>query len=142
MVIVTDASDLPRISHPGIRQLVALRLEQLSPDVSDAEQVASPPTPCEFIVVEGGDAVSEIEQAAGYPILTNLFDDLPYTDPDFQPCSDILEEYRNEHGCIYEMVFCGTGDGAVACFIPDEEDIDPDLLALCRSWATPAVSTP
>jgi hypothetical protein len=116
--------------------LVALRLQQLSP-------VASPTTPCEFIVVEGGEAVTEIERAVGLPILTGLFDDLPYTDPDFQPCSEILEEHRNEHCCIYEMVFIGSDDGTVACvLIPDEKSIDADLLALCRSWATPAVSTP
>lgn len=135
MLIVTDASDLPRIANSAVRQLVALRLQQLSP-------VAFTATPCEFIVVEGGEAVSEIELAAGFPILTSLFDDLPYADPDFQPCSEILEEHRNEHSCIYEMVFCCSGDGAVACFIPDEEGIDPDLLSMCRSFTTPAVSTP
>lgn len=135
MIIVTDPSDLPRIANSAIRQLVVRRLQQLSP-------IASPATPCEFIVVGGGDAVSEIEQAAGFPILTNLIDELPYTDPDFQPCSEILEEHRNEHSCIYEMVFCCSGDGTVACFIPDEEGIDPDLLSMCRSWATPAVSLP
>lgn len=135
MIVVTDPSDLPLIANPDIRQLVALRLQQLSP-------VATPPTPCEFIVVEGGDAVSDIELAVGFPILTGLFDELPYTDPDFQPCSELLEEHRNEHSCIYEMVFCGTGDGAIACFIPDEEGISPDLLSVCRSWATPAVSFP
>jgi len=135
MVIVTDLSDLPGVANPAIRNLVALRLQQLS-------QVASTPTPCEFIVVEGGEAISEIEQAAGFPILTSLFDELPYTDPDFQPCSEILEKHRNEESYIYEMVFQGSGDGAIACFIPDQEGIDADLLALCRSWATPAVSRP
>ncbi|MFZ2972565.1 MAG: hypothetical protein WA049_07980 [Ferribacterium limneticum] len=135
MVILTDPSDLPMIANPAIRHLITLRFQQLAP-------VASPPTPCQFIVVEGGDAVSEIEQAVGYPILTSLFDELPYTDPGFQPCSELLEEHRNEHCCIYEMVFEGSGDGAIACFIPDEEGIDSALLSVCRSWATPAVSLP
>ena len=136
MVIVTDATDLPLIANPAIRRLVGLRLQQLSP-------VASIPSPCEFIVVEGGEAVSEIEQATGFPILSGLFDDLPYTDPDFQPCSEILEEHQDEHSCIYEMVFIGSDDGATtAIFIPDQEGIDADLLAMCRAWATPAVSTP
>lgn len=135
MIIVTDESDLPRIANPAIRQLVALRLEQLSPDVTDAESV-------ELIVVEAGDAVSKIEQATGFPILTSLFDDLPYTDPDFQPCSEILEEHRNEESCIYEMVFEGCGDGAVACFIPDQEGINADLLSMLRKFSSPAVSAP
>jgi len=140
MVIVTDPSDLPRISNPAIRELVALRWRQLhSPDDLDAPDAE----PVEFIVVEAGDPAQEIEQAAGFPILTGLFDDLPYTDPDFQPCTEILEEHRNEHTCIYEMVFIGSDDGAAtAIFIPDEEGIDADLLAMCQSFATPAVTSP
>ena len=136
MVVVTDLSDLPRIVNPAIRELVGLRLEQLSP-------IATPSTPCEFIVVEGGEAVSDIEQAAGFPILTSLFDELPFDHRDFYPCTEILEEHRNEHCCIYEMVFIGNDDGAAtAIFVPDEKDIDPNLLAMCRSFAITAVSAP
>lgn len=136
MVIVTDTSDLPRIANPAIRQLVELRLQQLAPD-------ASPSSPCEFIVVEGGEAVSEIEQAAGFPILSGLFDDLPFGHPDFQPCSEILEEHRNAHSRIYEMVFIGSDDGAAtSIWIPEGETIDADLLAMCHAFATPAMCTP
>lgn len=135
MIIVNDESDLPRIATPAIRQLVALRLQQLSP-------VASTPTPCEFIVVEGGEAVSEIEQAVGFPILTSLFDDISFDHPDFYPNHEILEEYVYEHCRFFEMVFGFGADGAVAIFIPDQENVSTDLLSMCRSWATPAVSTP
>ena len=136
MVIVTCPSDLSRIANPGIRQLVTLRLQQLSPP-------ASPATPFEFIVVEGGDAVTEIEQAAGFPILASLFDNLPFNHPDFCPCHELLEEHRYEHYGIYEMVFnCNDDGAATALFIPDQEGIDANLLAMCRSWATPALSTP
>ena len=136
MIIVTDESDLPRITNPAIRELVALRLQQLAPS-------ATPATPCEFIVVEPRDAVSVIEHAVGFPILTGLFDDLPYTDPDFQPCSEILEEHNYEQHRIYEMVFIGSDDGTFTCLvIPCEEGVDADLLALCHAFATPAMSTP
>lgn len=135
MITVTDPAELPRITNTAIRQLVALRLQQLSP-------VASPLNPSEFIVVEGGESVSEIEQAAGFPILKSLFDDLPFDHPDFYPCSEILEEHRNEHSCIYEMVFIGNDDGTFTCLlIPNEEGINADLLVMCRSFAKPAVST-
>lgn len=134
MITIRNPSDLPRIANPAIRQLVALRLQQLAPS-------ATPAAPCEFIVVEGGEAVSEIEQAVGFTILTSLFDDLPFGHPDFQPCSEILEEHRNENSCIYEMVFIGSDDGTFACLvIPDQEGIAPDLLAMCRSFATPAMT--
>ena len=137
MVIVTELADLSRITNPAIRALLVLRLQQLdSPDDLDS-------APVELIVVEAGDEVPAIEQAAGFPILTSLFDDLPFGIPDFYPCTEILEEHRNEHCCIYEMVFIGNDDGATtAIFVPDEEDVDADLLAMCRSFATPAVRAP
>jgi hypothetical protein len=137
MVIVSDTSDLPRITNPAIRELVALRLQQLhSSDELDA-------VPTEFIVVEAGDPAQEIEQAAGFLILTGLFDDLPYTDPDFQPCHELLEKFTYGNTCIYEIVFVSDDDGAAtAIFIPDTEDVNDDLLAMCRSFATPAMSTP
>lgn len=146
MLVLTPPTDLSRITHPGIRQLVTVRFQQLAERATTATTVPMV-TPCEFIVVGGGDAVSDIEQAAGYPILTGLFDDLPYTDPDFQPCSEILEEHHHEQYTFYEMVFIGNDDGAATCvLIPDTEDIDADLLAMCRAFSTPAidpaVSTP
>ena len=140
MLILRNESEIHRITNPAIRQLMALRFLQLNatddPDAPDAGHV-------EFIVVEAGDPVPEIEQAAGFPILTSLIDDLPFEHPDFYPCTEILEEHRNEHTSIFEMVFISNNDGAAtAIFVPDEEGIAPDLLAMCRSFATPAVSAP
>jgi hypothetical protein len=141
MLILRNESEIQRITNPAIRQLVALRFQQLAPSAAPATPDVSPDG--YFVVVEGGDAVSGIEQATGLPILTGLFDDLPFGHPDFQPCSEILEEHDYEQHRIYEMVFVGSDDGAFACLvIPDEEGIDADLLAMCRSFATPAVSAP
>lgn len=134
MVIVTDRSQLHHISHPGIHHLVAIRLQQLRSDTDIST---------ELIVVEKGDAASAIEQASGFPILTSLFDGLPYDHPDYTPPFEIMEEHNYEQYRIYEMVFIGNDDGAAtALFVPDQEGIGTDLLAVCRSWATPAVSTP
>ena len=142
MIVITQSAEVTQVSNPAIRSLLTRRFQQLAETAPTATTV-SMVTPCEFILVEGGDAVSEIEQAAGYPILTGLFDDLPYTDPDFQPCSEILEEHHHEQYTFYEMVFIGNDDGAFACvLIPDEEGIDADLLAMCRAFSTPAVSSP
>ena len=138
MVIVPDPSDLPRITNPAIRELVALRFRQLhSPDALAATR--------RRIHRGGGRAMQlpKLSRQSVCPSCTGLFDDLPYTDPDFQPCSEILEEHTNEHSCIYEMVFISNDDGAAtAIFIPDTEGIDADLLAMCRSFATPAVTSP
>lgn len=136
MLIVTDQSDLPRIASSAIRQLVALRLQQLAPN-------AVPAPPVEIIVVEAEDTVSAIEEAAGFPLLHSLFDDLPFGHPDFYPCTEILEEHHHEQYRIYELVFIGNDDGAAtAFFVPDQEGIEASLLAMCRSFATPAVNSP
>ena len=136
MLILRNAADVALIADPAMQALVELRFRQLnSPD-----SLAAPDA--ELIVVEGGDAVSEIEAAIGFPILHGLFDDLPFGHPDFTPCFDILEEHINGNTRIYEMVFIGNDDGtATAIFVADSEGIDADLLAMCRSFATPAVTS-
>lgn len=136
MVIVTDLSDLSRITNPAIRQLVALRLQQLhSPDDLDSE-------PVELIVVEARDAVSAIGQAAGLSILTSL-DELPFDHPDYVPPTEFIERHTHDNAIVFELFILASDSGAgTAIFVPDEEDIDADLLAVARAWATPAVSTP
>ena len=136
MLILRSAAEVSGIANPLLRELAALRFRQLnSPDAPDATG--------HFIVVEPGDTIEQLEQAVGLPILHGLFDDLPFGHPDFFPCSEILEEHRNESTCIYEMVFISNDDGAAtAIFVADTEGIDADLLALCRSFATPAVTSP
>ena len=138
MLILRNAADVALIADPAVQALVALRYRQLnSPDDPDAPDATG-----HFIVVEPGDTIEQLEQAVGLPILHGLFDDLPFGHPDFFPCSEILEEHRNESTCIYEMVFISNDDGAAtAIFVADSEGIDADLLALCRSFATPAVTS-
>jgi hypothetical protein len=136
MIIVADPSDLPRITNLAIRELVALRLQQLhSPDELDGEPVG-------LVVVEAGDSVLALEKAAGFPILTSL-DDLPFDHPDFTPPFEILEEHHHEQYRLYELFIVASDSGAgTAIFVADEAEVDANLLAVCRSWATLAVNTP
>lgn len=118
MLILRNAADVALIADPNLRALVALRFRQLdSPDDPDAPDA-------ELIVVEGGDAVSELEAAIGLPLLHGLFDDLPFGHPDFSPCFDLLEEHIHGNTRIYEMVFISNDDGAAtAIFVADSEGI-------------------
>ena len=101
------------------------------------------PSTAYMVVVEPGDTVEQLEQAVGLPILHGLFDDLPFGHDDFSPCFEILEEHCNEHSTFYEMVFISNDDGAATTlFVPAEEGIPGDLLAMCRSFATPAMTLP
>ena len=84
------------------------------------------------IIIEAGDSLSEMEKEIGFSILTNLFDDVSFPDPDFVPCFEALED----HGSFYEILFIfGDGDdGTVEIFIP-KTGVDNDLLAMCSQFA-------
>ncbi len=137
MLIINNASEIQRINNPTIQELVALRFRQLnSPDGPDCE-------PVEIVVVEAGDSVPAIEQATGIPILTGLFDDLPFGHPEYVPPTEFIERHLHDNAITFELFNVASDSGAgTALFIPDEEGINADLLAMCRSFSTPAMNTP
>ena len=136
MIVLRDPQATSQITDPYIHELVSLRWSQiLAGEPYDYDRHGY------MVIVEPGDTVEQLEQAVGLPILHGLFDDLPYGDPDFTPCFDILEEHTYEQHRIYEMVFISNDDGfATTVFVPAGEGIPTDLLAMCRSFATPAVT--
>jgi len=120
MFIIQNLSQLHSITDPDIHQLVTLRLTQLDSTL---------PTP--MIIVESGDTLSSIDKEIGFSILTNLFDDVRYPDPDFVSGCEALED----HGTFYEMLFILTdGDDAIEIFLP-KVGVDPLLLAMCSQFA-------
>lgn len=138
MIVLRNPQAVMQIDDPYIHELVSLRFAQV---------MAGEPFDYDWhgymVVVEVGDTVEQLEQEISLPILHGLFDDLPFGNPDFTPCFEILEEHQYEHISIFEMVFISNDDGAAtALFIADTEGIDADLLAMCRSFATPAVNMP
>ncbi len=138
MLILHDPAATSQVTDPSIHELVSLRFRQiLAGEPYDYDRHGY------MVIVESGDTVAQLEQAVGLPILHDLFDDLPYGDPDFTPCFDILEEHIYEQHRIYEMVFISNDDGfATTVLVQATEGIPGDLLALCRSFATPAVTVP
>ena len=120
MLIIQNRSQLHLITDPDILKLVTLRLAQLSSTLS---------TP--MIIMEPGDSLSSIEKEIGSPILTNLFDDISYPDPDFVPSCEALED----HGGCYEMLFIlGDGEEAIEIFIP-KTGVDASLLSMCADFS-------
>ena len=120
MLILKSPSSFDSITDHDILKLVKLRHDQMGDEMFDS-----------VIIIEASDSLSEIEQEIGFSILTNLFDDVRYPDPDFVPCFEVLED----HGCCYEMVFIfGDGDDAIEIFIP-KQGVDNELLAMCSQYA-------
>ena len=120
MLILKSPSSFDSITDPDILKLVKLRHSQLGDEMFGS-----------LIIVEIGDTVEDIENEIGFCILTNLFDDISYPDPDFVPSCEALED----HGCCYEMLFIlSDGDDAIEIFIP-KVGVDPLLLSMCSQFA-------
>ena len=126
MLIIQNRSQLNTITYPEILKLVTLRLSQLGSTLT-----------APMIIMEPGDCLSDIEKELGFPILTNLFDDISYPDPDFIPFCEALED----HGGCYEMLFIfGDGEEAIEIFIP-KTGVDSELLSMCADFAVKVNST-
>jgi hypothetical protein len=120
MLILKSPSSFDSITDPDILKLVKLRHDQLGDEMFGS-----------VIIVEAGDSLSNIEKEIGFFVMTNLFDDVRFPDPDFVPCFEVLED----HGGCYEMLFIlSDGDEAIEIFIP-KAGVDPLLLAMCSQFA-------
>ena len=142
MIVLPDPAATSQITDPYIHELVSLRWSQvLAGEPYDYDRHGY------MVVVEPGDTVEQLEQEIGLPILHGLFDDIPFGDDDFTPCFDVLEEHIYENGNnndqhrIFEILIISNDDGfATTVIVPATEGIPGDLLAMCRSFATPAVT--
>ena len=120
MLKIQNLSQLNLVTDPDILKLVKLRHDQMGDEMFGS-----------VIIMEQGDSLSDIEEEIGFSILTNLFDDVRYPDPDFVPSCEALED----HGGFYEMLFIlGDGDEAFEIFIP-KTGVDPLLLSMCSQFA-------
>ena len=78
----------------------------------------------------------DLQAAPAVPrlILRNLCGDARYGESGFSPVFEVLEE----HAGFYELVFVpGDGDFGIVIFIPKQQGIDPELLAMCAEYAVP-----
>ena len=86
-------------------------------------------------VIEAGDTLNTIDAAMNGCFLVNHYSRRRLGDPGYQPCFETLEE----HVTVYEMLFIQSDEGhALVLLIPKASEIDPELLAMCAQYATPA----
>ena len=120
MLQIQNLSQLDLITDTEILKLVKLCHDQLGDEMFDSA-----------IIIEAGDSISDIEEEIGFFVMTNLFDDVRYPDPDFVPCFEVLQD----HGSCYEMLFIlSDGDVAIEIFIP-KTGVDNELLAMCAQFS-------
>jgi hypothetical protein len=131
MIVIRDAAELPQISNPEIRDLVDLRILELSEDEPWDADVLGP-----FVVVEPGDQLEALDEQLGFSILANRFDGIRFDQAGYTQSHEILEEHD---AGFFEIVFILSDDGyGVTVLVPKDASVDPNLLAMCALFATPA----
>ena len=126
MQVIRDVAAADAITDPELRRLIQQRIDDLSEYEDDGL--------VNFIIVELGDAIETIDAELGFSILGNRWDGSRWGDPAFTPSWEILEEHQ--HPEYFELVWVISDDGTgITAFVP-KLGIDPDLLAMCKAYAT------
>jgi hypothetical protein len=128
--ILRDPAAVAALPDPELRAL----LDERFSDLAQAEPY-DPDLYGYFVVVEAGDTVEALEAATGCPIVHDLLGEARFGEPDFSPAF----EWLAEHPHYYELAYILNDDGfGVGIFVPRQDGMDPDLLALCATYASPA----
>ncbi len=85
------------------------------------------------LVLQVGDTESDIVEAIGWSPLTNPLDGRRFGCAGFVPPLDRLSDLGGHYELIQAV---GNGGFAFHIFVPDREGVDPELLALCRTYVT------
>lgn len=126
MIVVRDLQSTQQINCPAIRALVQQRINDLGGEAFDTQAIGF------FVVVEAGNAIEAISAIVGFNLLQNRFTGIRFDATGFTPSFEFIEEFP----ACYDMVFVLDDSGfGIELFVPKEEGIDTDLLAMCRMFA-------
>ena len=129
MSVVRDQHSAHQISNPQARELVQQRLNILVEEDIDAWELGY------FLVIEFTDTIQAIKAQVGFDIICNRCTGIRYDQAGFTPSFEFIEEFS----ACYEMVFVLSDDGyGVEVFIPKDDGIDPDLIAMCQQYVVKA----
>ncbi len=118
MLQIQNLSQLNINIDNDILDLLKLRQAQLDPDIHVS-----------MYIIEPGDDVVAIEDETGCCLLSDVFGECRYPDPDFVPSCEVLED----HGTFYVMLYVFDDDG-IEIIIPKRGG-DPVLLSMCETFA-------
>ena len=126
MIVVRDLQSTLQISNTAIRALVQQRINDLGGESFDADSLGY------FLVIEAGDTIEAISATVGFNILCNRFSGIRFDATGFAPSFEFIEEFPS----CFDMVFVLDDSGfGIELFVPKEEGVDTDLIALCRMYA-------
>ena len=134
MLILRDPLAVEQLAPGRMQALLRQRIVDLSED-----EPYDPQRHGFFVVVEVGDSIADVERASGCRLLSNRYSGAHFGDAAFVPDWELLELHPacdNSPACI-EIVFVLSDDGyGVVIVVPLCDGIDPQLLALCRAYAS------
>jgi hypothetical protein len=130
MRLLRDPAAAAGIEDVELRRLVEQRFQEIGEGAA-----FDPDTMGYFVVVEPGDSVAALEAETGCAILTDLFGESRFGEADFTPAF----EWLMAHPACFEIVYVFNDDGyGIDLFVPKRAGVDPELLAMCATYADPA----
>ena len=133
MITIYDSADMAQILSgpidPDLKAILLERLELLAEfsewDLADLAH---------FIIVEPGDSIEAIERELGVNPLVNIVDDARFPQPSFEPSFEFCIARRGYFDLTFAL--CDSGLG-LCLLVPYREGVVPQLLEMCRVYATP-----
>jgi hypothetical protein len=130
MKLVNSLESVSSVTDPDIRQLVQQRIDDLGGDKFSSADLGY------ILVIEPGpgDTLEAIQVQVDFDILSNRWTGLRYDQEGFTPSFEFIEDV----GFCYDMVFIVSDTGwGIEVFVPKVEGISPELLDMCKRFATP-----
>jgi len=126
MNVLESLSDTHQVSNTAIRALIRQRINDLGGESFDTQAIGY------FLVVEPADTIEAISAIVGFNILHNRLTGIRFDATGFTPSFEFIEKFVS----CYDMVFVLDDSGSgVELFVPKEEGIDTDLIAMCQKYA-------
>ena len=127
MQILCDSSSIQKLlaTQAELTRLITGYIERLS-DYEGCELGQM----VQFIVMDSGDTVIELEAALGFSVRINRFTGCRYGDTEYLPSWEVIEA----HSYWYEVVYVLGDDGfGIVIFVP--KDADPELIEMLQQYA-------
>lgn len=111
---------------PKLRRLLEVRIAALVTEYGDLTEHT------DFVILEAGDTESALVQIVGFSPMVEPIDGKRFGEAEFYPHWDWLAD----HGGWFELTYSWGSTHAAVVLIPDKEWLMPELLSLCRRYAS------
>jgi hypothetical protein len=129
MQIIRNPAETANIADPDLRALIEKTMHDLSPDGPYDPAVLG-----DILVLQLGDSLSTLSEKLGFDAVVNIWTRIRFGDAGFTPSFELVDE----HPGYFELIYVIGQDGwGFDVFIPKTIDL-PELLEMCRRYATPA----